>query len=101
LSLALVLIVIAVISKIGGCGLGAKLGGFDNRDSVRLGVCMISRGEVGLIIASLGVMTGVLSPQQPLFPSLFLTILLSTLVTPILVRRIFPHKSEAKGAIAG
>jgi Kef-type K+ transport system membrane component KefB len=99
LPLALVLLVIAVVSKIGGCGLGAKAGGFDNQESLRLGVCMISRGEVGLIIASLGVTAGVLQPQQPLFPSLFLVILLSTLITPILVRRVFPHKPEARGVV--
>ena len=101
LPLALVLIVIAVFSKIGGCGLGAKWGGFTNQDSFRLGVCMISRGEVGLIIASLGVTSGVLTPQQPLFSSLFLVILVSTLLTPLLVRRIFPREpinAVAKGA---
>jgi Kef-type K+ transport system membrane component KefB len=97
LPLALVLLVIAVVSKIGGCGLGGKLGGFTNQESFRLGVCMISRGEVGLIIAALGVTSGVLQPEQPLFSSLFLVILLSTLLTPILVRRVFPHKTHAKG----
>lgn len=100
LPLALVLIAIAIVSKVGGCGLGAKFGGFNNQESLRLGVCMISRGEVGLIIASLGVTVGVLTPDQPLFSSLFLVILASTLVTPVLVRRIFPHRSEAKGANA-
>lgn len=94
LPLALLLLVIAVISKIGGCGLGGKLGGFTNQESFRLGVCMISRGEVGLIIAALGVTTGVFQPHQPLFSSLFLVILLSTLLTPILVRRVFPRKAQ-------
>ena len=97
LPLALVLLVIALVSKVGGCGLGAKWGGFTNQESFRLGVCMISRGEVGLIIAALGVTSGVLQPQQSLFSSLFLVILLSTLLTPILVRRVFPHKSHARG----
>lgn len=100
LPLALVLVVIAVVSKIGGCGLGAKWGGFNNQEAFRLGVCMISRGEVGLIIAALGVTSRVFVPQQPLFSSLFLVILLSTLITPILVRRVFPHKTHAKGVNA-
>lgn len=98
LPLALLLLVIAVISKIGGCGLGGKLGGFTNQESFRLGVCMISRGEVGLIIAALGVTTGVFQPHQPLFSSLFLVILLSTLLTPILVRRVFPRKAQGVNA---
>lgn len=92
LPLALLLLVVAVISKIGGCGFGARLGGFDNADSLRLGVCMISRGEVGLIIASLGIGVGVFRSDDPLFASLFLVILLSTLITPPLVRLIFSRR---------
>ena len=86
---AVVILVLAVISKVVGCGLGAKLGGFNNRESFRLGVCMISRGEVGLIIASLGVSSGILKLDHPLFAVLFLVILLTTVVTPPLVRRVF------------
>ncbi|MBK8030549.1 MAG: hypothetical protein IPK17_13805 [Chloroflexi bacterium] len=50
---------------------------------------MISRGEVGLIIASLGIGVGVFGTDDPLFASLFLVILVSTLITPPLVRAIF------------
>ncbi|MBK9751774.1 MAG: cation:proton antiporter [Chloroflexi bacterium] len=89
LPLALLLLVVAVASKIGGCGLGGRLGGFANGDALRLGVCMISRGEVGLIIASLGIGVGVFRADDPLFASLFLVILVSTLITPPLVRAIF------------
>ena len=89
------MLVIALISKLGGCGLGAKLGGFNNHESLQLGVCMISRGEVGLIIASLGLSVGVFRADQPLFASLFLVILLTTVVTPILVRQVFPRGEQA------
>jgi Kef-type K+ transport system membrane component KefB len=89
LPLALVILVLAVITKVAGCGLGAKLGGFNNQESFRLGVCMVSRGEVGLIIASLGVSSGILTLDHPLFACLFLVILLTTVVTPPLVRRVF------------
>ncbi len=88
------LLVVALISKLGGCGLGAKLGGFTNHESLQLGVCMISRGEVGLIIASLGLSVGVFKADQPLFASLFLVILLTTVVTPILVRQVFPKGEQ-------
>lgn len=94
---AALLLTVALISKVGGCGLGARLGGFDQTESIQLGVCMISRGEVGLIIASLGVSVGVFKPDEPLFASVFLVILLTTLVTPLLVRRIFPHPVHQKG----
>ncbi len=89
LPLAVVILVLAVVSKVVGCGLGARLGGFNNQESFRLGVCMVSRGEVGLIIASLGVSSGVLKLDHPLFAVLFLVILLTTVVTPPLVRRVF------------
>ena len=89
------MLIVALVSKLGGCGLGAKLGGFDNQQSLQLGVCMISRGEVGLIIASLGLSVGVFTPDQPLFASLFLVIVLTTVVTPIFVRQVFPKGEQA------
>ena len=57
---------------------------------------MISRGEVGLIIASLGLSAGVFHADQPLFASLFLVILLTTVVTPILVRQVFPAEEKTR-----
>ncbi|MDQ7035106.1 MAG: cation:proton antiporter [Anaerolineae bacterium] len=90
LPLATVLLAVALVSKVGGSGLGAKLGGFTNIESLRVGVCMISRGEVGLIIAALGLSSGILQKDDPLFASLFLVILLTTVFTPILVRMVFP-----------
>jgi Kef-type K+ transport system membrane component KefB len=93
LPLAGLLLIAAVISKVIGCGAGARLGGFDNGESFRLGVCMISRGEVGLIIASVGQASGLLS--DGLFEPLFLVILLTTVLTPPLVRRVFGARLPA------
>lgn len=87
LPLALLLVIAAVGSKVIGSGFGAKLGGFSESDSFRLGVCMISRGEVGLIIATLGLTTGLLNEE--LFQPVFLVILLTTVITPPLVRLVF------------
>lgn len=91
LPLAGILIVIAAISKIGGSGIGAKLGGFNTGESFRLGVCMISRGEVGLIIATLGLSNGLLDAE--LFQPVFLVILVTTVMTPPLVRIVFKGKN--------
>jgi Kef-type K+ transport system membrane component KefB len=100
LPFAVLLLFIAIVSKVAGCGFGAKRGGFTNRESFRLGVCMISRGEVGLIIASLGLSVGIFQADQPLFAVLFLVILLTTVVTPILVRLVFPKDHPvSEGAI--
>lgn len=89
LPLTALVLLIAVGSKIAGCGLGAKLGGFTNIESLRLGVTMISRGEVGLIIISLGLSSGILNASDSLFATLFMVILLTTVLTPPLVRYVF------------
>jgi Kef-type K+ transport system membrane component KefB len=87
--LALVLLTIAILTKILGSGFGARLGGFSRQEATRLGVCMVSRGEVGLIIASIGISFGVFRASDNLYIALFFTILLTTLITPILVRQVF------------
>ena len=90
----IVLFVIAVVSKIIGSGLGARLAGFDNRAALRVGTGMVSRGEVGLIVASIGVTEGII-PQQ-VFSVVVILVLLTTLITPILLRAVFP-KAPVRG----
>jgi Kef-type K+ transport system membrane component KefB len=84
---AATLIVAAILTKVVGTGAGALLGGFGRQSALRLGVCMISRGEVGLIMASIGLARGLF--DDAVFPPLLLTILVSTVVTPPLVRLVF------------
>ncbi len=93
LPLALLLFAAALLAKVFGCGVGARLGGFNEREALQLGVCMIPRGEVGLIVASLGLTVGVFQAGQALFTSLFLVILLTPIVTPILVRQVFREQA--------
>lgn len=90
LLLALVLVLVAVLSKVLGGGLGARLGGFTNRASLRVGVGMISRGEVGLIVATVGVNAGLIKTE--LFSIVTLIVLITTLVTPPLLRQVFTDK---------
>ncbi|MBN1888657.1 MAG: cation:proton antiporter [Thermoflexales bacterium] len=84
LPFALVLIGVAIVAKVIGCGLGARMGGFTNHESLRVGVGMVSRGEVGLIIASVGVEAGII--ETDLFSVVTLLVLATTLVTPPLLR---------------
>lgn len=86
------LLLSSIVSKVVGSGIGARLGGFTTPEAFRLGVCMISRGEVGLIIASLGLSSGFLSEE--LFQPVFVVILLTTVVTPPLVRLIFRDRTQ-------
>jgi len=94
LPLMLALFVMAVISKVAGAGLGARMGGFTTIEALRVGVCMISRGEVGLIIISIGLTNGLLDASSPLYASLFMVILLTTVLTPPMVRWIFQQGRE-------
>ena len=90
----IVLLVVAVASKVIGSGLGARLGGFANREALRVGTGMISRGEVGLIVASIGIREGII-PQE-VFSVVVVLVLLTTLVTPILLRAVFPRTQPAR-----
>ena len=96
----LLLLLMAVISKVFGAGFGARMGGFDLRESLRVGVCMVSRGEVGLIIISIGLTSGLLDGGSELYASLFMVILLTTVLTPPMVRWVFQGKGAASRPLA-
>jgi Kef-type K+ transport system membrane component KefB len=79
--------VLAVLSKVLGSGLGARLGGLDRRTSIRVGAGMMSRGEVGLIVASAGVSHGLLEGR--LLSLVVVVIILTTVLTPVTLRLLF------------
>lgn len=91
--LMLVMLLVAVISKVLGSGSGAILGGFTRREAVQLGVGMMSRGEVGLIVAAIGIEYGLI--QDSTFSAVVGVIILTTLLTPLLLRALFP-KSQTE-----
>lgn len=102
LPLALVLTILAIITKIVGAGGGARLGGFDNFGALRIGLGMISRGEVGLIIATIGVNAGILS--EAVFTVVVFVVLVTTIITPPLVRWSFKDskpRSQKPASAAG
>jgi len=92
--LAIALTVVAILSKVVGSGIGALAGGFDRPDSLRLGVGMISRGEVGLIVASVALASGLI--QQSTFSTLVFMVIIATLVTPPLLRLTYRSDAPAK-----
>ncbi len=81
---ALLLIVAAVISKIMGCGLGARLCGMSGHQSLVVGIGMVARSEVALMVAQKGLDSGLI-PEEAL-PAIVLSIVASALVTPILLK---------------
>lgn len=89
---ALLIVVVAVVSKIIGCGLGAFLAGFTPGECLRLGVGMASRGEVGLIVASIGLRDGLI--KESIFAIVVLMVLATTLLTPIMLRLLYPQPKQ-------
>ena len=87
------LILVAIVTKAIGCGVSSRLCGFDNRESVRVGIGMISRGEVGLIVAGYGLAEGLIGRE--VFSASVLVVLATTMATPPLLRLVFPtHEME-------
>lgn len=92
-SFTVALILVAIIAKAVGCGLFSRLWGFNTRQSIRVGVGMISRGEVGLIVAGYGLAEGLI--DRDVFSASVLVVLATTMATPPLLRLAFPrHESE-------
>ncbi len=88
----LAVIVLAILSKIIGCGLGSRMTGFNTQESLRVGVGMISRGEVGLIVAGYGLSHKII--DENIFSIMVIMVLVTTLATPVLLRFVFPSVVE-------
>ena len=79
--------------------LGARAAGESTRSSLQIGVGMISRGEVGLIVASVGLAQGLVDTS--LFSVMVLMVLITTLVTPVLLKIVFAEEKEEQHAQHG
>ncbi len=95
---SLILLAIAILTKVLGCGLGAKLCKYTTKESLQIGVGMISRGEVALIVAQKGYQAGMLNGD--LFAPIVLVVIVTTLITPILLGMVFKDKDENKKEVA-
>ena len=90
---SILLIIIAVISKIIGCGLGAKLCKYTNSEALQIGTGMVSRGEVALIMANKGNALGLMS--SIFFGPVVIMVVITTIISPILLKLVF-HKENIK-----
>ncbi|MEV5030033.1 cation:proton antiporter [Paenibacillus sp. LPE1-1-1.1] len=88
----LLLSLVAILTKLLGGGLGARLTGFNNHSSLAIGAGMVSRGEVALIIAASGLESGLLLPKY--FTAVVIVVILTTLVTPPMLKMVFPQKKQ-------
>ncbi len=80
-------VLVGLITKIVGCGLVAKLFRYDIKDSLKVGVGMMTRGEVALIVAQKGLASGLVAPEM--FTSVILLIIASSIISPILLKLLF------------
>ncbi len=99
IGLFLALLLIAIVGKVVGCGLGARLNRFTDRESLIVGIGMIPRGEVGLITASLGLAAHLVT--RDVYSQVVVLVLITTLITPPLLRLAFPKQLVLEVAPAG
>ncbi|MFD2614263.1 cation:proton antiporter [Paenibacillus gansuensis] len=99
IGLIAILTIVAILTKLLGSGLGARLTGFSTRSSLGIGSGMVSRGEVALIIATIGLESGLL--EQEYFTVLVVVVIFTTLVTPFLLKMVFRDKEVIRGSAEG
>ncbi len=92
---ALAFVLVGLVSKIIGCGLMAKACRYSWADSLKIGVGMMTRGEVALIVSQKGLSIGLISPVY--FTAVILLIIVSSISTPIILKVLYskmPTKDE-------
>ena len=87
-----IVVIVAVISKLVGCGLPSLLFLRDKSKAMIVGIGMISRGEVGLIVAGIGVTSGALSSN--IYTTIIIMIAITTLVTPVWLKKAYSKEKE-------
>jgi len=85
------LLMVAIAGKVAGCYLGARATGFTTRESIRVGVGMMSRGEVALVVAAAGLEAGAV--DHALFSASIAMALVTTVLTPILLKAAYAGES--------
>lgn len=80
-------VVVALVTKIVGCGLMSRAFGYKGKDALKIGVGMMTRGEVALIVSQKGLDVGLLDPKY--FTSVILLIICSSILTPIIMKVLY------------
>ena len=80
-------VIVALGTKIIGCGLAAKICKYNTNDALKIGIGMMTRGEVALIVAQKGLSAGLIDSVY--FTSVILLIIVSSIITPILLKIVF------------
>ncbi len=94
LVLSVVIVTVAIVTKLVGCGIPSLIFLKDKTKSMRVGIGMISRGEVGLIVAGVGVTSGVLSTD--IYTAVIIMVAATTVVSPIWLRKSYKKQITAE-----
>lgn len=88
----IVLLIIAILTKIIGCALGAKLCKYSNKESIQIGSGMVSRGEVALIVANKGIAVSLINTS--FLTPIVIVVVITTVITPILLEIAFSKEKK-------
>ena len=91
-------VIVALVAKIIGCGLVSKACKYNLSDCLKIGVGMMTRGEVALIVSQKGLAAGLLTPDY--FMAVILLILVSSIATPIILKLLYAQDEKKSGAAA-
>ncbi|KAA8674512.1 cation:proton antiporter [Clostridium sp. HV4-5-A1G] len=94
LFITIVMFVTAVFGKLIGCGAAARFLKMSRSESIQIGTGMISRGEVAIITANIGLQEGIITEE--IFLPTLIVVILTTIITPILLKLAFSHRIEKK-----
>lgn len=89
---SILFVIVALVTKIIGCGIVARLAKNSWKDSLKVGVGMMTRGEVALIVASKGLSAGLM--DQKYFVAVILLIICSSITTPIIMKLLYRNETE-------
>lgn len=90
-------VAVALLTKVIGCGLTAKIMRYNLNDSLKVGVGMMTRGEVALIVAQKGLSVDMLDKKY--FASVILLIIVSSISTPIILKLLYSKSEKAAAAV--
>ena len=88
----LLVIAVAIVTKLVGCGLPALLFLRNKLNAMKVGIGMISRGEIGLIVAGIGVTSGALSSN--IYTTVIIMVAVTTLITPVWLKKTYGKEQK-------
>ena len=91
-------VIVALLAKVIGCGLVSRLCKYSGSDSLKIGVGMMTRGEVALIVAQKGLAAGLLTADY--FTAVILLILVSSILTPIVLKLLYTREDKKAASAA-